>query len=208
MWLRVAFDAFLPVARWAPLFQVLCLERPGLRLDWQPTALPSFERPLLGDADVGLFVQPPPREGLSAHTIEVSPMAVVMAVGHPLSRDGDELKVDDILEETFPGGPRLDRDYTRFWTLDDRRGGPPPFTEAAVEDAQQGLEEVVAGRAIVTLPATLAGALPHPGVIALPLTDGPMVETRLVWRSEDRSAAVDMLVGLVRDWTPERRDGR
>jgi hypothetical protein len=33
--LSVAFDAFLPMARYGPLFQILRLELPDLRLEWQ-----------------------------------------------------------------------------------------------------------------------------------------------------------------------------
>jgi DNA-binding transcriptional LysR family regulator len=203
--LKVAFDGHLSLARWGPLFHVLCLEQPGVRLDWRPVGFPLARRPLLDGADVGLFFQPPQRDGLGAVTIETSPMVVVMAVGHRLAQH-HELSVRDILDHPFPGGPSLDPEWRAFWTLDEQRGGPPCFVDGPVENAAQGLAAVVSGRAIATAPASVAAGLPHPGVIVISLTDGPPVQTRLVWRSDDESPLVRALVDLAGSMTG-RRDG-
>ena len=199
MQLRVAFHT-LPFARWGPLFQVFCLEQPGVRLEWQAVGFPRRGRPVLDGAEVGLFVAPPHQDGLSALTIEASRMVVLMAVGHPLTRY-DELSVADVLDEPFPGGPDLHPQWRAFWTLDDQRGGPPRLSGDHVERPEQGLDAVAAGRAIATVPATLASGLPHPGVVAMPLNDGPSVPTRLVWRSDDDNPMVRALVDLARAWT-------
>ena len=199
---RVLFEARLPHARWGPLFHVFRLERPDVRLEWRPTGFPVRGRSLLAGADVGLFLEPPREPGLSAFTLEVSPMVVVVAAGDPLA-DADELHVDDILDRPFPGGPSLDPEWTSFWTLEEQRGGPC-CTNDDVRTAEELLEVVAAGRAIATAPASIAGELPHPGVIALPLCDGPPVRTRLVWRCGDDDPRVDWLVDLAGAWT---RDG-
>jgi DNA-binding transcriptional LysR family regulator len=73
--LRIVFDARLPTARWGPLFHVFRLEHPDLRLEWQPTGFPTRGRPLLEGADLGLFVEPPRKAGVSALTLDVSPMS-------------------------------------------------------------------------------------------------------------------------------------
>jgi DNA-binding transcriptional LysR family regulator len=197
--LTVAFDA-LPCARWGPLFQVLCIEQPSVRLHWLAVGFPTRERSLLDGADVGLFVAPPYEAALSALTIETSPMLVLLAVGHRLSRRG-ELRVADILDEPFPGGPDLDPRARMFWTLDERRGAPPKLTGDRVESAQRWLDVVASGRAIATVPAAIAGGLPHPGVVAVPLADGPSVATRLVWRSDNENPLVRALVHLAADMT-------
>ncbi len=67
------------------------------------------------------------------------------------------------------------------------------------------LEVIAAGRAIGTLPTWMADGLAHPGVIALPLRDGPHVRTRLVWHSHSDNPIVDALLDLATAWT---RDGR
>jgi DNA-binding transcriptional LysR family regulator len=197
--LTIAFDA-LAGARWGPLFQVLCIEQPGVDLRWLAVDLPTRERRLLDGADAGVYAAPPGEDGVSALTIEESQMLVVVAVGHPLSRR-DSLSVADVLDEPFPGGRDLQPQCPAFWTLDEQRGAPPRLTDDRVESAEQALHVVASGRAIATVPATIAGGLPHPGVVALPLTDGPSVPTRLVWRTEDENPLVRSLVDLAADMT-------
>jgi DNA-binding transcriptional LysR family regulator len=143
--LTVVFDARLPHARWGPLFHVFCLEQPDITLDWRPVGFPQSDRPLLDGADVGLFVQPPDDEGLCALVLDASPMVVVMAVGHPLAAH-HELTVADVLDEPFPGGSSLRREWSAFWTLDEQRGAPPKRTVDDVRTAEDGLEVVASGR--------------------------------------------------------------
>jgi DNA-binding transcriptional LysR family regulator len=203
--LTIAFDA-LPFARWGPLFQVLCIERPAVRLKWLAVDLPTRERSLLEDAELGLFVAPPQEIGLSALTIETSQMLVLMAVGHRLSHH-QELRVADIVDEPFPGGRDLHPQWRAFWTLDEQRGGPPKLTDDHVRNAEQWVHVVASGRAIATVPATIATGLPHPGVVTVPLINGPKVATRLVWRSDDENPLVRYVVDLAADMTRDlRRD--
>src|SRR3954468_10011626 len=161
MQLTVAFDRTLPVARWGPLFHVLCLEQPGITLSWRPVGFPMPGRPLLGDADVGLLVEPPPEEGLDTLVLESSQMVVVMAVGHPLTRH-HELRVADVLAQPFPNAEDVHAAWRAFWTLDEHRGGPPAFVGNGVTTAAAGIEVVAGSDAIATLPEWAAGGVQHP----------------------------------------------
>jgi DNA-binding transcriptional LysR family regulator len=203
---RIRYDARLPQARWGPLFHVFRLEQPEVVLDWQPDGFPAHGRPLLDGADVGLFLEPPLEPGLGALTLDVSPMVVVVGAGHRLAGSGEPC-VADVLDQPFPGGPSLDPDWVAFWTLDQQRGGPPARTGDDVRTAEQVLEVVAEGRAIATFPASVVDGLPHPGVVALPLRDGPMVTTRLVWRAADENPLVHALVNLAGAWTRTDRPG-
>src|SRR3954470_4982954 len=146
MRLHVAFEGGLPVGRFGPLFQVLCLEQPATRLEWTACGFPTRSGMLLDGADVGLFTSPPLTAGLSAVTLDEAPMFVAMAVGHPLARRG-ELRVADILDEPFPGGQGLHPEWRAFWTLDAARGGPPKLCGEEAANAEEGLALVVSGRA-------------------------------------------------------------
>lgn len=199
--LRVAFYA-VPLGRWGPLFHVFCIEQPGIRLEWQRVDFPTGGRSLLEGADVGLFVEPRAEAGVSTLVLESSPMLVAMAAGHRLGQC-HELWVSDVLDEAFVGAPDIDPDWRAFWTLDAQRGGPPRVTDDGVRNAEQGLEVVASGRAIATISAAIASGLPHPGVITLPLRDGPPVATRLVWRSDEERLTVARLVDLARAMTGE-----
>jgi DNA-binding transcriptional LysR family regulator len=200
--LTVAFDT-VPQARWGPLFHILRVERPNLSIDWKPVDFPQARRPLLGGADVGLFVEPPHEDGMEALVLETTTMVVMMAAGHRLARRA-QLKVADVLDEVFPGSSTTHPEWRAFWTLDEHRGGPPRFTEDDVENAEQGIAVVAAGRAVATIGASLVDGFPHPGLVALPLEDGPRVETRLVWRSGDPNPAVHHLVDLASEMTGGR----
>ena len=202
--LKIGFDAGVPTARWGPLFHVFRLEHPRVRLEWQPAGFPTPRRPLLDGADVGLFLEPPPASGVSALTLDVSPMVVIVGAGERLAHN-TELRVADILDRPFPGGPHLGPEWASFWTLDEQRGGPPARTADDVRCAEDGLEVIAAGRAIGTVPSWMADGLAHPGVIALPLRDGPDVRTRLVWHSDSDDPIVAALVDLAAAWTGDGR---
>ena len=202
--LRVGFDPRFPHARWGPLFHVFRLERRDVVIEWRQAAgFPEEGRSVLEDADVGLFIEPPQETGLSAVSLDTSPMAVLMAAGHRLAAQWDELAVADILDEVFLGGSTLNPEWPAFWTLDELRGAPPRRSDDDVRNAEQALDVVAAGRALATVPLWAANGLPHPGVIALPLRDGPAVSTSLVWRSDDETPAVRSLVELARAWTAD-----
>src|SRR4051812_12680248 len=119
--LRIVFDAGMPAARWGPLFHVFRLEHPDLRLEWQPTGFPIRGRSLLDGGDAGLFVEPPPEAGRSALTLDVSPMAVIVAAGDRLAHN-TQFRVADILDRPFPRGPNLNPQWASFLTLDEQRG--------------------------------------------------------------------------------------
>jgi DNA-binding transcriptional LysR family regulator len=150
-----------------------------------------------------VFLHPPPEAGLRALTLDAGPLVVVMAAGHRLAFH-DTLTVAEVFDEPFPGGLNLHPEWTAFWTLDAQRGGPPTRTDDAIVGVAEGVEIVAAGRAIVTVPDWVASGLAHPGVVAVPLSDGPQVTTRLVWRADDDNRYVLGLVDLASAWTRNR----
>ena len=202
----MAFDP-LPVARFGSLFDVLTREQPDVRLEWMPVAFPRHDRSPLDGADVGLFVEPQLEPGLHSLAIDVSRMVVVMAVGHRLARH-HELRVAEVLDESFVDSAAAHPAWRAFWTLDARRGGAPPRSAVEISDFAQAIEAVAAGRAIATFSESLAEGLPHPGLISLPLVDGPEVTLRLVWRAGERNPAVQALVEIARDmFDDQAREG-
>jgi DNA-binding transcriptional LysR family regulator len=205
MQLTIAFDSFLPVARWGPLFHVLCLEQPRLTLDWRPVGFPMVGRSPLDDADVGLLVEPLLGAGLDSLTIDSSPVVAIMAVGHPLARH-DGLSVADILDERFLDVQGLDPRWRAVWTLDDRRGAPAKLIDRALPDTDAALPAIASGAAIGTVPEWAANGLHHPGIVSVALRDGPSVATRLVWRSDDDDPIVRALIDLAAAWASLRLD--
>ena len=201
--LRIAFDAFLPVARWGPLFHVLCLEQPRLTLEWRPVGFPTVGRSPLDDADVGLLVAALGGPRLDSLTIESSPVVAIMAVGHPLARH-DDLAVADILDERFLDVQGLEPRWRAVWTLDDRRGAPAKLTDP-VPDADARMA-IASGAAIGTVPGWAATGLTHPGIVSVALRDAPSGPPRLVWHSDDGNPVVRALIDLAAAWATLRRD--
>ena len=63
------------------------------------------------------------RAGLSSQPIRTSPLVVAMSESHRLA-DRDELTVEDVLDETFPGVVDwCDPGWLGYWGLDSYRGG-------------------------------------------------------------------------------------
>jgi DNA-binding transcriptional LysR family regulator len=174
-----------------------CCSSGPIHLEWLPRDFPRDDQPLLDGADVGLFVEPPLDPALDALTVGSSPMVVLLPAGHRLARH-HELRIADALAEPFFDAPHMNREWRAFWSLDSYRGGPPPTTRRA-ENLQSAMTAIARGDAIGTFAASLADGLPHPGIIWLPLIDGPMVATRLVWRAGDTHPAIRTLVDIARD---------
>jgi DNA-binding transcriptional LysR family regulator len=195
--IRVAFEP-LPMARWGTLFHILLLESPDIRLEWMRVPFPRCDRPSLDGADVGLFLAPAGASPeLASLDVAGGGLAVVLPAGHPLGRD-DELRVADVIGETFLDGA-MDPSWKAIWTLDAYRGGPPARTVGDVATTDDALELVAEGRAIALFPQFLTAGLAHPGLIWLPLVDGPHVAMQLVWRAAETRPAVHRLVDIARD---------
>ena len=204
MHLTIAFDAFLPVARWGPLFHVLCLEQPLLTLEWRPVRFPAVGRSPLDDAEVGLLVEPLVGPGLDSLTIDSSPMAAIMAVGHPLAGQ-DEISVADILDELFLDIQGLDPRWRAIWTLT-----IPRRAREAHRAARGGRRRGTGGDRVGRRDrhgARIGRERPAPpGLVSAALRDGPSVATRLVWRSNDDNPIVRALIELAAAWATLRRD--
>src|SRR4051812_44438272 len=71
-------------------------------------------------------------------------------------------------------------------------------------DVDEAIELLASGSAIATFPESLADGLPHPGLVSLPLVDGPTVRTRLVWRAGDDNRDVEHLLARPRGSTSLR----
>jgi DNA-binding transcriptional LysR family regulator len=190
-------------ARWAPLFHVLRLEQPDLRLRWRAVEFPPADGSLLDGADAGLFVAPPREPGVDALELETSPLVVGMAAGSRLAAH-QVVVLADIVGEPFVFCPDRHPEASAFWTLDEQRGGPPRLAGPGARTVTKSLELIASGDAVATFPATVAEALPHPGIVTPALRDGPLAPTCLVWREDDARPGVRSLVALARAMHPVR----
>ncbi len=156
-------------------------------------------RSWLSEVDVAACHRPPADPEVWSRPFGREPRVVLAAKGHPLA-ERSELKVADVLDETFIGfHPATEPQWAGFWSLDDHRGGPPRHvTTDQVTKGQEVLAAIALGTAITTAPAVVAAVLtgPQTGVVTIPLDDARPSEVVLVGRNDHRTRPVETMLAF------------
>ena len=156
-------------------------------------------RSWLSEVDVAACHRPPADPEVWSRPFGREPRVVLAAKGHPLAQRS-ELKVPDVLEETFIGfDPATEPQWAGFWSLDDHRGGPPRHvTTDQVANGQEVLAAIALGTAITTAPARVAAVLTglQVGVVTIPLDDTRPSEVVLVGRNDHRTPPVETMLAF------------
>jgi DNA-binding transcriptional LysR family regulator len=110
-----------------------------------------------------------------------------------------ELRVEDVLEETFPGVVDwCDPGWLGYWGLDAYRGAPPRRTDDVAATPEEVASMVAAGRAITTVPEIVAVPFAHLGIRAISLIDAEPAVLMLVWPEAAATRLVADLAELAR----------
>jgi DNA-binding transcriptional LysR family regulator len=151
----------------------------------------------LAEVDVAVAHLPPADEDVWSRVLRREGRIVLMPEGHPLAAR-PELRVEDILDETFVGfAASVDPAWAGFWSLDDHRGGPPErLTDDGASSPQEVLAPLALGRAITVVPAAAAAVLRHvlSNVAAIPLVDAAPSRIALVGHVHRRNPLVTSLI--------------
>ncbi len=201
--LHVGFMSLTPPMMAGNLFPRFTAAHPEVTIEWRELGYPTLTpREWLGDADAALIWFAPTGPGLSTQSIRSSPLVVAMTDTHPLA-DRSELRVADVLDETFPGiVDWCDPDWLGYWGLDAYRGGPARRTDDAAVTPEEVASIVASGRAITTVPAIVAVPFAHLGIRAIPLLDAAPAELTLVWPERAATPLVQDLVDEARRLHP------
>ncbi len=197
--LLAGFMSLTPPMMAGDLFARFTAAHPDVTIEWRELGYPTLTpRTWLGDADAALIWFAPTGPGLSSQPIRSSPLVVAMTETHPLA-DRSELRVQDVLGETFPGiVDWCDPDWLGYWGLDAYRGGPARRTEDAAVTPEVVASIVASGRAVTTVPAIVAVPFAHLGIRAIPLIDAEPAVLTLVWPEGAATPLVDDLVDVAR----------
>jgi DNA-binding transcriptional LysR family regulator len=145
---------------------------------------------LSGEIDVAISLCPERVSECSYLTIRREPVAVVLAEAHPLAA-AESTPVDALAAEQFLMFPRdLAPRLHDFMVGLCRRGGFEPQIRS--ESFHTGWEIQILGDvpAVALVPASVEPSLPE-GIIAVRIDHPPdPLETALIWRTDDSSAAV------------------
>ena len=197
--LHAGFMGLTPPMMAGDLFPRFTAAHPDVTIRWRQLGYPSLTpRAWLGDADAGLIWFAPTGPGLSGQPIRTSPLVVTVSEAHPLA-DRSELRVEDVLDETFPGVVDwCDPGWLGYWGLDAYRGAPARRTRDAATTPEEVASIVATGRAITTVPAIVAVPFAHLGIRAIPLIDAAPAVLTLVWPEGAATPLVDDLVDVAR----------
>ena len=128
--LHIGFMSLTPPMMAGDLFSCFMADHPSATIEWRQLGYPSLSpRDWLGGSDAGLIWFAPTGPGLAVQPIRTSPLVVAMTNTHPLA-GCSELRVEDVLDETFPGVVDwCDPGWLGYWGLDGYRGAPTRRTE-------------------------------------------------------------------------------
>lgn len=197
--LHAGFMSLTPPMMAGELFPRFTAEHPDVTIEWRQLGYPTLDpRSWLGDADAGLIWFAPTGPGVAGQAIRSSPLVVAMHQRHRLA-DRTELKVEDVLEETFPGiVDWCDPGWLGYWGLDTYRGAPARRTGDGAVTPEEVASIVASGRAITTVPEIVAVPFAHLGIRAIPLIDAEPAVLMMVWPEGAATRLVEDLAGLAR----------
>jgi DNA-binding transcriptional LysR family regulator len=197
--LHAGFMSLTPPMMAGELFPRFMAEHPEVTIEWRQLGYPTLEpRSWLGDSDAALIWFSPTGPGLTAQAIRSSPLVVAMHERHRLA-NRTELKVEDVLEEPFPGVVDwCDPGWLGYWGLDAYRGSPAPRTDDWAVTPEEVASIVASGRAITTVPEIVAVPFAHLGIRAIPLIDAEPAVLMLVWPDGATTRLVSDLAELAR----------
>ena len=204
--LRAGFVSLTPPMMAGDLFPRFSATYPEVTVEWREIGYPAQDaRTWLGDCDVALIWFAPTIPGLAHQPVRTSPLVVAMAEGHPLA-ERTELRVRDVLDETFPGIVGCDPGWLGNWGLDAYRGRPARRTDDGAKTPEEVTWLVTSGRAITTVPEIVAVPYAHLGIRAVPLIDARPAVLELVWPEGIPAPLVEDLVKMACEGLPGEPD--
>jgi DNA-binding transcriptional LysR family regulator len=198
--LHAGFMSLTPPMMAGDLFSRFMAQHPAVTVEWRQLGYPTRNpRAWLGNADTALIWFAPTGPGLASQPVRTSPLVVAMTESHRLA-GRDELRVQDVLDETFPGiVDWCDPGWLGYWGLDAYRSAPAKRTDDGAVTPEEVASIVAAGRAITTVPEIVAIPFAHLGIRAIPLIDAEPAELMLVWPEGAATPLVEDLVALARE---------
>lgn len=151
-----------------------------------------------GRADVAFVHLPIDDQGLELLPVRSEPRVAVLPVGHPAAGK-HEISIADLADDPVIIQRGATPGWQAFHNVDPRPDGRQPRPGPAVNNLEEKLQHVSAGRAVSFVPASVAGAFVQAGIAYVPVTDIPPITICLAWKSGPPSPLVAAFVDAVTD---------
>jgi DNA-binding transcriptional LysR family regulator len=151
-----------------------------------------------GRADVGFVHLPVDDEGLELVPIRSEARVAVLPTGHPAAGK-HEISIAELADDPVIIQRGASPTWQAFHNVDPRPDGRQPRPGPAVDNLEEKLQHVAAGRAISFVPASVAGAYIQPGIAYVPVTDIPPIQICLAWKRGQRTELVSAFAEAITD---------
>ena len=142
-----------------------------------------------GRADVTFVHLPIDDQGLEVLHVRSENRVAVLPLDHPAA-DNAEISIADLADDPVIIQRGASPGWQSFHNVDPRPDGRHPRPGPAVDNVEEKLEHVAAGRAISFLPASVAAAVVHPGIAYVTVNDTPPIEICLARKADSPSPLV------------------
>jgi DNA-binding transcriptional LysR family regulator len=147
-------------------------------------------------ADVAFVHGPVDPTDLELLHVRAEPRVAVLPATHRLAGRA-EISIDELAHDPVIEQHGASPAWEAFHNVDPRPDGSSPRRGPKVDNIEEKLQLVAAGRAISFLPASAAAAVVHAGVVYVPVPDIPPIQISLAWAASRHSALVEDFVQAV-----------
>jgi DNA-binding transcriptional LysR family regulator len=151
-----------------------------------------------GRADVAFVHLPVDDEGLELLPVRSEPRVAVLPLGHPAAGK-PEISIAELADDPVIIQRGATPSWQAFHNVDPRPDGRQPRPGPQVDNLEEKLQHIAAGRAISFVPASVASVVAQPGIAYVPVTDIPPIKICLAWKSGPPSPLVAAFVQAVTD---------
>ena len=156
-----------------------------LRIYWRN----QTEVLLEGTVDVAFVHLPVDDRGLELVPVRSEPRVAAVALSHPAASKR-EISIAELADDPVIIQRGASPGWQAFHNVDPRPDGRQPCPGPAVDNLEEKLQHVAAGRAISFLPASVAAAFIQPGIAYAPVTDIPPINICLAWKAGRSSSLI------------------
>jgi DNA-binding transcriptional LysR family regulator len=136
-----------------------------------------------GRTDVAFVHLPIDDDGLELLRVRSEPRLAVLPAGHPAANKA-ELSIAELADDPVIIQRGASPGWQSFHNVDPRPDGRHPRPGPVVDNVEEKLQHVAAGRAVSFVPASVSTAVVQPGVAYVRVTDIPPIEICLAWKAD------------------------